>query len=118
MVKQPHELLEFTFPVSEVSDLEAVARAMLGVKHGSFVDVLGLPAGDIARKMGFGNYASARLRKATEDKQFPELLPEVDQESAQEVATGETPKSGVKKKPKVVKKTGGTEEQKPTEKKE
>lgn len=53
VVKQPHELLEFTFPVSEVSDLEAVARAMLGVKHGSFVDVLGLPAGDIARKMEF-----------------------------------------------------------------
>lgn len=119
VVKQPHELLEFTFPVSEVSDLESLARSMLGVKHGSFVDVLGLPAGDIARKMGFGNYASARLRKATEDKQFPELLPAVDQESAQETGVaGETPKSGVKKKPKVVKKTGGTEEQKPTEKKE
>lgn len=114
--KEAHDLIEFAFPVSEVSDLEAVARAVLGVKHGSIIDTLGLPAEYIARKLGFGLYSSARLKKATEDKQFPELQPAVDQESAQEIGEGETPKSGVKKKPKVVKKTGETEEQKPTKK--
>lgn len=115
VAKEAYELLEFTFPVSEVSDLEAVARAVLGVKHGSIIDTLGLPASDIAHRMGFGNYSTRRLKKATEDKQFPELAVAVDQESQQEIAQGETPKSGVKKQPKVVKKTGGTEEQKQKE---
>lgn len=109
--KEAYKLLEINFPISEVGDTEAVARANLGVKHGSVVDTLGVPASDVAKKMGYGCYRTARLRKATEDKIFPELLPSVDQESNQEITEGEVPKSGKKKKPKVVDKKGGTKDQ-------
>jgi hypothetical protein len=76
--KRPELLLDITFPTSEMSDAETRARAYLGVKHGSVDDVLGIPKQEIARKIGFGSYRRMRLRKATEDERFPELLPPVD----------------------------------------
>lgn len=109
--REPHELLEFTFPVSELSDQESIASATLGVKHGAITDMLGVPASSVAEKMGYGNYRTCRLKKATEDDIFPELQPAIDQESNQEITTGETPKTGIKKKPKVTDPKGGTKEQ-------
>jgi hypothetical protein len=76
--KKPEMLLEITFPVSELSDTETRARAYLGVKHGSVNDVLGIPNAEIAKKLGFGSYRRMRLRRATEEDRFPELLPPVD----------------------------------------
>lgn len=96
-----YELIEFNFPVSEISDVEAVARGILGVKHGSVIDTLDLPPSDVSKRMGFNNYYTARLRSATEKKRFPPTMPAVDQESQQEINQGEQPKDGVKKKPKI-----------------
>lgn len=82
--RTPEELIEVNFPVSEVIDAEARARAYLGVKHGSVYDTLGIPASTIATKLGIHNYRRMRLLKATEDEKFPELLMTIDQESMQE----------------------------------
>jgi hypothetical protein len=90
--RAPWELVEITFPHSEVSDYESRANAFMGVKHGSLNRNLGIPNAEIARKMGFGNYRKLRLKKATEDLRFPELQPEVDQESRQEKEEGEPKK--------------------------
>lgn len=68
------ESMEIIFPASEVSDLEGMTKALLGVKHGSLSDVLGIPHSVIAQKLGFGNYRSLRLQNATEGKKYPELV--------------------------------------------
>jgi hypothetical protein len=75
---KPEQLIDITFPTSEVTDAETRARAYLGVKHGSVYDVLGIPNKEIARKVGFGNYRRLRLEQATEEDRFPELQPPVD----------------------------------------
>ena len=81
---KPERLIEITFPTSEVVDYETRAKALLGTKHGSTKEQLGIPLDEIAKKMGFGNYKRLRLRSATEDDMYPELKPEEDQESVQE----------------------------------
>lgn len=93
---EPCELLEFTFPTSAISDPETVARAYLGVKHGSVASTLGIPMSLIAKRMGFGNYKRLRLTHAAEEEHYPELKPEVDQETEQEKQIGE-PKKGANK---------------------
>ena len=96
--REPHYLVEFSFPTSEMVEMESRARALLGVKHGSLPDVLGIPYSEIARKIGFGNYSSLRRRQALEEKMFPELMKAVDQEAMQETAPGTSvDKSPVKK---------------------
>jgi hypothetical protein len=82
--KRPEQLIEICFPMSEINDAEARARAYFGVKHGSLYDTAGIPAAEIARKMGFGNYRKLRLMHATEQMKYPELIPTVDQEGYQE----------------------------------
>jgi hypothetical protein len=76
--KKPEMLIDISFPVSEVNDAEARARAYLGVKHGSVYDVLGVSNDFIAKKMGIGNYRRMRLKQATEKERYPELEPQVD----------------------------------------
>jgi hypothetical protein len=90
------ELLDFSFPTSAVTDPETVARALLGVKHGSVFSTLGIPLSVVARRLGFGNYKSLRLRFAEEEEQYPTLAPDVDQEATQEKQL-ETPKTGTQK---------------------
>jgi len=80
----PEELIEISFPTSEIEDLESRARALLGVKHGSTADVLGIPHSVIARKLGFGNYRKLRLKHAEEAEELPQLIANVDQEMFQE----------------------------------
>jgi len=82
--KRPEQLIDINFPTSEVNDLEARARAMLGVKHAAISDTLGIPLSEIARKMGFGNYANLRLRFEAEKEKYPELPLVLDAESIQE----------------------------------
>ena len=65
---------------------------MLGVKHGNVMDNLGIPPSEVARRMGFGGYGRLRLKNATEEKRYPELILGVDQESLQENAEGEPKK--------------------------
>jgi len=91
---EPCELLEFTFPTSAISDPETVARAYLGVKHGSLASTLGIPMSLIAKRLGFGNYRRLRLMHAAEEEFYPDLQPEVDQEAAQEKQIGEPQKTG------------------------
>jgi hypothetical protein len=96
----PHKLMEFSFPSSSIDNLESQVKALLGVKHGRLSKTLGIPNATLAEKIGFKNYKKLRLQLATEDALYPELEPDVDAESQQEIEEGEVPKSGIKKKPK------------------
>ena len=62
---------------------------MLGVKHGSLADTLGLPNEEIARRIGIGNYRRMRQRRAEEDEMFPEVVATIMAESVQEQAGAE-----------------------------
>jgi hypothetical protein len=91
-VKRPPEfLIDVNFPTSEMIDLESRAKALLGVKHGPLSESLGISNEEVARKLGFGGYGRQRLRKATENKKYPDLIYEagVDAESLQETVEGE-----------------------------
>jgi len=90
--KKPHKLIEITYPISETTDLEGLARAFLGTKHGPMPESVGIPNKLIARRMGFGAYGRNRLRKASEDANYPPLIYSVDSERLQEVVEGEQPK--------------------------
>ncbi|MDY0188444.1 MAG: hypothetical protein RBR16_11015 [Syntrophus sp. (in: bacteria)] len=72
------ESLEITFPTSEVVDIESAAKGLLGVKHGSVVDTLGIPPSVVAKKLGFRNYTRMRLQHAAEDAKYPVLASAVD----------------------------------------
>ena len=90
--RRPEELIDISFPVSEVIDLESRSRALLGVKHGPISETLGIPYSEVAKKLGISGYSKMRLRKATEDDIYPELDYAVDAESLQETVEGEAPK--------------------------
>lgn len=87
------ELVEFTFPMSELSSAESVAKALLGVKHGSLPDTLGIPKAEVAKKLGIGNYRVLRQEHAVEEEQYPELLKVDDQEAMQENINNASPGS-------------------------
>jgi hypothetical protein len=89
VVKRPEQLIDINFPTSEINDLEARARALLGVKHAALSDTLGIPLSEIAKKMGFGNYANLRLRYEAEKNKYPELPLVLDAESIQEQVQAE-----------------------------
>lgn len=72
------ESMEITFPTSEVNDVESLAKGLLGVKHGSVVDTLGIPPSVVARRLGFRNYTRMRLQHAAEDAKYPTLASAVD----------------------------------------
>ncbi len=76
--KRPEFLIGVTYPMSETIDLEARAKAMLGVKHGNMSASLGIPNSELAKRIGIGGYGRMRLRKATEDERYPELIIEAD----------------------------------------
>ncbi len=98
---KPHKLIEISFPTSDMSDMESISKALLGVKHGRLSKVLGIPSAEVAKRLGFQNYKRLRLDLASEEEFYPELQPDVDAESEQEIEEGEVPKSGVKKKAKM-----------------
>ena len=107
--KFPEELIDISYPVSEVVDFESRAKAFLGVKHGPLAETMGMDNKSIAKRMGIGGYANTRRKKATEDDKYPELDYAVDSESLQETTEGETPKKVVVKKGTSTKKTKGKE---------
>ena len=74
-VKVPsRRLIDFSFPYSDLGNLETLTKAYLGVKHGSMADVLGIPREEIVRRLGFGSYAKLRQQHAVEEETYTELL--------------------------------------------
>lgn len=90
--KRPEQTLEIDYPVSEMIDFESRAKGLLGVKHGSIAQTLGISNKEIARRLGINAYSRARLEKAVEDDIYPELVYESDAEAVQEKTEGEKPK--------------------------
>jgi len=90
--KRPEQLVDISYPISETADFEGRAKGLLGVKHGPVSESVGVPASEVAKRMGLGGYARMRLRKATEDENYPELVYSVDAESLQETIEGEPKK--------------------------
>lgn len=82
--KPPYKLISIGFPTSEISDTEGAAKGLLGVKHGSVVDSLGIPKENVARRMGFSGYRRLRYLAAEEDMSLPELISTEDDDSVQE----------------------------------
>jgi hypothetical protein len=93
--KSPEHLMDISFPISEVIDYEARAKGLLGTKHGPVSEQVGVPNSEVAKRMGFSGYGRMRLKKATEDEKYPELVyaAGVDAESVQEKVEGEPRKS-------------------------
>lgn len=104
VTRRPEHLIEISWPASEVIDYEARAKGLLGTKHGPVSEQIGIPNSEVAKRIGFGGYGRLRLRKATEDDKYPELVYAggVDAESTQEKAEGEP---GKPKNKKLVKRT-------------
>jgi len=91
VMRPAYKFIDVCLPVSRLEDIEATARAMLGTKHGSVGDVLGIPNSEIAKRLGFNNYPTLRKQRAMEDEIYPETLSGVDQESEQEQREAEPP---------------------------
>ncbi len=107
--KKPEFLIDISFPVSEMIDMESRARALLGVKHGPISENLGIPYSEVARKMGFSSYGKLRLKQATELDKYPELVYNTDQETVQENQEGEPTKKEESPTKKIKKKSGGSD---------
>lgn len=107
--RRPEELIDIAYPISEITDFDARAKGLLGVKHGSVSESLGVPTEQIAKSLGFGGYGRNRLRHATEKRNYPELIMTMDQESLQENIEGNVTesRSAAKKKPAAKKPAGG-----------
>ncbi len=93
--KEVYKFIDICLPVSRLEDIESIAKAMLGSKHASVVDTLGIPRNEVARRLGFPNYVALRKVKATEDEYLPETLSVLNEEAAQEKVEGE-PKGSTK----------------------
>jgi len=93
----PEQLIDFSFPVSDTTDIEALAKAYLGTKHGPIAETVGIPLSKIVARMGFGGYGRLRLQKATEDEMYPKLIYNIDAESMQEKAENIESKPAAKK---------------------
>jgi hypothetical protein len=89
--KLPEQLVDISYPMSEISDVESRVKAYCGVKHGPVTESVGIPNSEVARRIGVEGYARARLKKATEDELYPELVYELgmDTEKQQENTEGE-----------------------------
>jgi len=99
--KRPEQLIDITYPISDVTNFEGRAKGLLGVKHGPLSESVGVPVSEIAKRLGLGGYGRMRLRKATEDEMYPELVYTVDAETLQEdTETGNPPKPKAKPKAK------------------
>lgn len=90
--RRAEQLIDVTYPISEMVDYEGRAKGLLGTKHGSLYDTMGLPNTELARRMGFGNYYQLRLQQATEEEEYPDTILTLDQEAMQERVEGEAGK--------------------------
>jgi len=84
-VKKPiYKLVDICLPTSALENIESTATALLGSKHGSVVDTLGIPPSEVAKRLGFNNYHHLRRMSSSEYEKYPEVISGIDQESAQE----------------------------------
>ena len=81
--REAYQLVDISFPVSKLEDIESTAKALLGSKHGSVIDSLGIPRAEVATRLGFPNYPTLRKRKATEDDYYPETITVLEAEMEQ-----------------------------------
>ena len=95
--RTPERTLSVSYPISEVINYEGRVKGLLGVKHGSLNSSLGISNEEIAKKLGFGSYKKQRLQTATESDFYPDLIPEEDQEAAQEEVLEPAKDKGKKK---------------------
>jgi hypothetical protein len=93
VTKKAHELLEFSFPQSEIVDVEAKARAFLGVNHQSVCETLGIPKGIVAEKLGLTGYKNLRYAFQDEEDTLPEL-PLTAEIASSAAETGQAFKTG------------------------
>jgi len=87
--KRPEQVIDISYPTSEIIAFDSRAKGLLGVKHGPISDTLGVPNKSIATALGFGGYGRDRLRKATEEDRYPPLIYTMDAEALQETLEGE-----------------------------
>ena len=87
--KEVWKHIDICLPVSRLEDIESIAKAMLGSKHASIVETLGIPRDVVAQRLGFANYLALRKAKATEDETLPDTLSLMNEEQAQEKVEGE-----------------------------
>jgi len=73
VIKKAWELIDVSFPLDDVADLEAKAKAFLGSKHGSLPDTLGISKETIAKRLGFGAYAKEVYKYWSEKEYMPDL---------------------------------------------
>lgn len=73
VMEKAHKLIDFSFPQSEIVDVEAKARAYLGVNHQSVCEVLGIPKSVIAHNLGFPGYKKLRYEFQDEEDNLPDL---------------------------------------------
>lgn len=92
VVKELWELLNIEFPISQLSEPESTAKAVLGVKHGALSEQLGISHESSANKMGIGGYRKQRLKAATEAEIYPELAKSWEMEVNSETVGKTTPK--------------------------
>ena len=78
------KFVDISMPMSRLDDLKEIGAVLLGSKHGSIADTLGIPKRAIASKLGFGNYSMLRKEKAIEDERYPETLSLENEDAAQE----------------------------------
>lgn len=91
-IKKPsYKLIDICLPVSKMDDVESTAKALLGTKHGSVADVLGIPPSEIAKRMGFSDYDSLRRKAILEEEHYPQLTKNIDAEAEQEKKEVEPP---------------------------
>jgi len=99
-VKRPvWKFVDINLPISRLDDLKEIGSVLLGSKHGSVADTLGIPKRAIASKLGFAGYPKLRAEKAIEDEKYPETLSLENEDAAQEKTI-----AGIEKNPKPKKK--------------
>lgn len=98
VLKRPEQLIDISYPASEITDYAAKSKGLLGVKHGPVSETLGVSRKTVAKWLGMNSYGRERLRKATEDKRYPALVYTADAEAIQEKAEGEPSKTKTKTK--------------------
>ena len=91
--RRPEQLIDISYPISDVLDLESRTKSMLGVKHGPLSEQLGIPNRSVASYLGIGGYGKARLEKATEDDRYPELDYELGVDTGANMEAGQEPAS-------------------------
>lgn len=95
--RKAFHFIDVTFPVLNIQDMEGLSSGLLGSKHGSVIESLGVPPSRVAERMGFKGYRKLRLQNALEEEQYPKRIPLDQQEKVMEgkpVSNSKSPAGG------------------------